>query len=227
MKHRKKQSRSVAWIILALSMCAMAIFGYQLRAIRQSYQIGAESYKKLSDQVRSDRLHAFSLPHSARGLLSGSGAETENPEEQGKNLETLEIPNMAIDFETLQMINPDAVAWLYGPGTPIDYPVMRAAEYDYYLHHLPNGEYNANGSLFIDYNWADFTDKLTIIYGHNMKSEQMFGSLANYKKQAYFEEHPCLYLYTAGGESYSIELVYGCIMGVGEWRDRAFMFEAN
>ena len=233
MTNTKKQSKIIAWSILTLSICAMIFFGYQLREIQQTYQIGDEAYKKLANMVRPDGPSVFDVAQSIAELqpldvTTKPETSQETPGEQEKTAE-VEIPYMNIAFDVLQAINPDAVAWLYSPDTPIDYPVVRAKDYGYYLRHLPDGTYNANGTLFIDYNWTDFTDQLIIIYGHNMnsKSELMFGSLANYKKQAYFEAHPYLYLYTAGGENYRVELMYGCIIGDGQWRDRAFMFDVN
>ena len=132
-----------------------------------------------------------------------------------------------INFGALRAINRDAAAWLYNPGTVIDYPVMRAADYSYYLTHLPDGTENANGALFIDYNNApDFSGKLTVIYGHHMKSGKMFGSLKGYKTQGYYDEHPHMLLYTPQG-NYRIELLYGCVIDAGQWRERAFMYEQN
>jgi sortase B len=134
---------------------------------------------------------------------------------------------MEIDFDALGEINEDAVAWLYCPDTVIDYPVMRADDYSYYLNHLPDGAQNVNGSVFIDYNCAsDFTDPLTVLYGHHMKSGMMFGSLNGYKNQEYFEEHPYMYLYTQQGD-YRIDLIYGCVIDAGQWRERAFMYPEN
>ena len=121
--------------------------------------------------------------------------------------------------------NPDTVAWLFGPGTVIDYPVMRADDYNYYLCHLPDGTYHVNGSLFIDFNCApDFSDRLTVIYGHHMKSGQMFRSLTKYKEQAYYREHPYLTLYTEKNETKRIELLYGCVIDAREWQQRAFSY---
>jgi len=134
---------------------------------------------------------------------------------------------MEINFEALRAINGDAAAWLCNPGTVIDYPVMRAADYSYYLTHLPDGTENANGALFIDYNNApDFSGQLTVIYGHHMRSGKMFGSLKGYKTQSYYDEHPYMLLYTPQGD-YRIELLYGCVIGAGQWRERAFMYEEN
>jgi len=200
---REKRKRIIAGLVLMLSVCTMAIFGYKLWDIQQTYRDGNQSYEQLAAKVRPDGPPVSRLP------------------------ETSEIPDMSIDFAALRAINSDAAAWLYCPDTVIDYPVMKAEDYGYYLHHLPDGTYNANGTLFIDYNCApDFSDSLTIIYGHNMKSGRMLGSLEKYKKQAYFDEHPIMYLYTAGG-NYRIDLMYGCVIGAGEWRERAFMYEVN
>jgi len=119
------------------------------------------------------------------------------------------------------------MAWLYCPDTAIDYPVIKADDYAYYLTHLPDGAQNANGALFIDFNNApDFTDQLTVIYGHNMKSGMMFGSLDEYKRQRHYDEHPYMYLYTEDA-NYRIELLYGCVIGAGQWRERAFMYKEN
>jgi len=132
-----------------------------------------------------------------------------------------------IDFEPLKAINSDIVALLRSPGTVIDYPVMKADDYSYYLRRLPEGTANTNGSLFIDYNNAsDFSEPLTVIYGHHMKSGKMFGSLKGYKAQVYYEEHPTMYLYTEK-QNYRIELLYGCVISARQWRDKAFMYAEN
>jgi len=202
MKRNAKRSSAVAWLALALSACVMAVSGYHLRETWLADRESREAYRKLAGQV---------CP----------GGPSEAPGS------ALSIPDMPIDFGALQAVNPDAAAWLYCPDTVIDYPVMKARDYDHYLRRLPDGTYNANGTLFIDYNCApDFTDQLTVIYGHHMRSGQMFGSLKEYKGQAYFEKHPYMYLYTENN-NYRIDLLYGCVIGANEWRERAFMYEAN
>lgn len=46
--------------------------------------------------------------------------------------------------------NPDCIGWIQIEGTVIDYPVMyRPSEENYYLHRDFNGEYSANGCLFL------------------------------------------------------------------------------
>jgi len=104
---------------------------------------------------------------------------------------------------------------------------MRADDYRYYLNHLADGTVNANGSLFIDYNnAADFSEPLTVIYGHHMKSGSMLGSLKGYKAQSYYNEHPYMYLYTKQG-NYRIDIMYGCVVAEGQWREQSFMYSDN
>lgn len=45
----------------------------------------------------------------------------------------------------------DSVAWLYIPGTNIDYPVMQSEDNEYYAHRAADGSYLYAGSLFMDY----------------------------------------------------------------------------
>jgi len=196
---RRKRSRVAAWLAFALAVLVMAVTGWNLAVIWQSRREGRDSYARLAVSVRRE------LPAQE----SGAGGRT-------------------IDFAALQAVNPDAVAWLSCPGSAIDYPVLRAADYNQYLRRLPDGTYNVNGSLFIDFNCAfDFTDKLTVVYGHNMKSGQMFGSLAKYKEQEYYREHPYFLLYTPGNAEKRIDLLYGCVISVEDWQERAFSYQAN
>ena len=111
------------------------------------------------------------------------------------------------------------MAWITGEDTPIDYPVMHTDNNEYYLSYLYSGEENRYGALFVDCrNTGLFTDPNTVIYGHNMKNDAMFGSLMGYKEQAYYEEHPTMTLYTPDGD-YTIELLSGTL----ESGDREFV----
>jgi len=243
MKPFSSRKRTIAWCVLAVALCGIAISGVRLWEDWQVFREGDESYLRLASRVRRGSPPAMRPRESAggpagEGIGSGGIAEA-GPAPGGSVVSTavegpaatarprIDVPDLYIDFAALQAVNRDAAAWLYSPGTPIDYPVMRAADYDYYLHHLPDRKVNANGTLFIDYNWTDFSGGLTVVYGHNMLSGKMFGSLSHYKQQAFFEKHPHMYLYTAESGNFRVDLLYGCVIGAGQWRQRAFMFEEN
>ena len=200
-----KRRRIAAILIMIVAIAMVAFAGTRLYETARVYQEGNAAYDSLRDQVK--------------GSGGADSVETREP--------LVHIPPLGINFDALKQINEDTVAWLYCPDTEIDYPVMKAEDYSYYLSHLPDGAYNANGTLFIDYNNApDFSEKLTVVYGHHMRSGKMFGSLVGYKEQVYYDEHPFMYLYTQKG-NYRIDLIYGCVTGAGEWRERAFMYEEN
>lgn len=67
---------------------------------------------------------------------------TDEPEEETD-------PNMEriVDFQNLQQINPEILAWITVPGTPIDYPVALGEDNSYYLNHTVTGESNILGSI--------------------------------------------------------------------------------
>lgn len=93
--------------------------------------------------------------------------------------------------EKLRKINDDYQLWLYAPGTQIDYPVVQCSNNERYLNHLFDGRRNASGTLFIDCrNLTELRDPNTLVYGHHMRNESMFGTLVFYKEQAYYESHP-------------------------------------
>ena len=92
-----------------------------------------------------------------------------------------------IDFEALKAENPDIYGWLEIPNTDISYPLLQSATDDtFYLDHDRDGNFNVYGSLFTEHecNGTDFTDRVTPIYGHHMKSGAMFGNL----QQIYSDE---------------------------------------
>lgn len=212
MKMNQKLRIAAAWILLIVSLGVTLFSVYKLWEGLRVYSEGDQNYARLQDQIRQPDGTA----NPPFDTLKSSGTKP-----------LVDIPSISIDFDALEKVNADSAAWLYCPDTVIDYPVMRADDYSRYLHHLPNGTKNANGSLFLDYNCpADFSGRLSIIYGHHMRSGKMFGSLVKYKKQEYFEQHPYMYLYTRQG-NYRIDLKYGCVISAGEWRERAFMFDVN
>ena len=83
------------------------------------------------------------------------------------------------ELASLLTVNEDVVGKLIVNNTNVDYPVVQAKDYDYYLDHNINKEKNANGWIYLDFrNDAMNLDKNNIIYGHNMYySGVMFGTL--------------------------------------------------
>ena len=104
-----------------------------------------------------------------------------------------------IDFEELQRRNPDVYAWINVPGTNIDYPILRSEEQEdeYYLNRTMDGMYGLPGSIYSEkYNAEDFSDNVTIVYGHTLPEDgTMFTELKKYRDRAFFDANPYIYIY--------------------------------
>ena len=100
-----------------------------------------------------------------------------------------EIP---IDFATLWETCPDAYAWIRIPNTQVDYPVCQMVEGDqsFYLNHRADKVAEFAGSIYSEnYNKRDFTDPVTVLYGHDMSNGSMFQNLHLYEDRAFFEKN--------------------------------------
>ena len=116
-----------------------------------------------------------------------------------------------IDHEQLAGINGDYQFWLYGAGTPIDYPVVQCGNNSYYMDRMFNRKANKAGTLFVDYrNLPDFADPNTLIYGHHMRDSSMFHSLTDYESRGFYEAHPWM-LAVRADEILLIEIFAGYV----------------
>lgn len=91
-----------------------------------------------------------------------------------------EVKKCPVDFSSLNKINSDIYAWIDIPGTNISYPVLQSEDDDsFYLNHDSDNNFNTNGAIFSEhqYNTKSFDDSVTVLYGHDMRSGDMFGQL--------------------------------------------------
>ena len=104
-----------------------------------------------------------------------------------------------VDLDRLVKENGDIKGWIYIEGTDISYPLLQGPDNDYYLYRTYKKEYLFAGSIFIDAaNAPDLSDQHTIIYGHNMKNDSMFGTLGKFKQQDYRDQHRYIYILMPG-----------------------------
>jgi sortase B len=90
----------------------------------------------------------------------------------------------------LQKINPDVCAWLTVDDTNIDYPVVQGRTNLEYVNQAVDKSFSLSGSIFLDCNNSrDFSDCYSLIYGHHMDGDVMFGEIPYFMKSNYFESH--------------------------------------
>lgn len=161
------------------------------------YATAAQQPSEL-DQSRADQSEA-----EANAANAADTALTPTPEKKV-------VVQSEIDFETLWKTCPDVVGWIRCEGTVIDYPIVQGTDNDFYLDHLPDGTANRAGSIMMDVSCDPaFTNDVTILHGHNMKSGKMFGDLFRFGIEEYYLRFPTLRLYTPSGD-YDVEIFAGC-----------------
>lgn len=102
----------------------------------------------------------------------------------------LEMPEILDEYKSLYNKNKKLIGFIEIDDTNIKYPVMQTSNNEYYLTHNYNQEYDKNGSIFLDYECSVYPRSTNlIIYGHHMKSGQMFGELQKYAKESFYKEH--------------------------------------
>lgn len=97
-----------------------------------------------------------------------------------------------IDIIGFKTENPDTVGYIRIDDTSIAYPVLKNEEnQDKYLRTGFDGEYSVSGSIFMDNACYDGCMN-TVLYGHNMKSGDMFSGLKQYLDPKFVQDNPII-----------------------------------
>lgn len=109
------------------------------------------------------------------------------------------VENHNINWSKIQEDNPDLYSWIYIPNTNVDYPVAQAGKNesdDFYLTHNTNKETEFAGAIYTErQNARDYSDPVTVLYGHNMNNGTMFNSLHKFEDSTFFKKNKYIYIY--------------------------------
>lgn len=169
---KKKRSIAILAVLLVVLLCGVAAgCGYLI------WQQG--ELNRVAEEMRSTPEPVVEQP-----AQDAADDRVENP----------------IDFVSLKQENPDIYAWVYVPGTDVNLPVLQSATNDFlYLDHNKDGEYAVEGAIYTEMaNSTDFTDPVTVLYGHNLQNGTMFSTLHYFENEDFFNEHDTLSIYTPG-----------------------------
>lgn len=98
-----------------------------------------------------------------------------------------------IDFARLQKINSDIVGWVYVPNTHINYPILKAADNEFYLKHNYKKEAANCGAIFMNAS-EKMADSSHWLFGHHMRDNTMFADIARYTSKEYAQSHSKAYI---------------------------------
>ena len=204
----KRKKKNKLWMLQA-ALCGVCILSAAL--LYQDYVTVPRKNRELVEALKT------CFPEE---LPPGGGSLGQKEEQAGRETEV-----SAVDLRSLQSQYPDVRGWLTIQESGIDYPVLQSSpeEPEYYLRRDYRGNYDINGSLFLQ---ADCilgeSGKLTI-YGHNMNSGAMFGNLDQYASYEYWKAHPSVFFQTPEGmEEYQIAAVLKADVSMFDFQQISF-----
>lgn len=129
---RKKKTR--LWILQAV-LCVICMMSAAL--LYQDYVVIPRQNRELAEDLKS---------RFSEDFPPGGGSPGQKPEQAGREPEVSEV-----DLQSLQRQYPDVRGWLTIPEAGIDYLVLQsnAEDPEYYLRRDYRGNYDINGSLFL------------------------------------------------------------------------------
>ena len=201
----KKSVRTALICLCVVFLGVFAFSAYKIVSTLQGYKEAEQTYTNIAEE------HV---------TIITSPTPVPKEEVKGDGIDPEVSPIGNVDFEGLRAKSTDYAAWIYSPDTVINYPIVYTDNNFYYLDHIPVEQYNSAGTLFIDCKCAaDFSDQNTLIYGHNMKTGAMFGSLRNYENLTFYRNNPFITFDTAYEDGrYVIFAVATVSTTQGSWR---------
>lgn len=201
-EHRKEKlfARNKGMVIFVFAFVFCVCFVYfnwnvflDMKTNYDTYQL----HKQVEEDARTARV-AQRWQQRQEEAQARADRLLHNLEEQrialAASIEADKTPEILGKFNALHSQNEDFAGWLTIEGTKIDYPVMsRQGDNNYYLDKNFDEEKDKNGLLILDYRCDVLqSGHNLIIYGHNMSSGVMFGTLKKYKDKAFAMEHPVI-----------------------------------
>lgn len=180
----KKKGNLILNLVLVLCAVIFIFAGWRLWGYLHEYSKGKKEYSQLRQYVH----------------------EKEQDEEEDQEKKAEDVCPIKVDFDKLLKINEDTVGWIYIENSPINYPIVHPSEEkekeDYYLNHTFEKENNFGGAIFLDaLCQGDFSSDNSIVYGHNLKNGEMFGSLktmydTDYNEKAEYDKYLTIWIVT-------------------------------
>ncbi len=180
---KKKWYRKGAWVFGLLFLGTVLFIGIHIGRQRQA--------EKKYEAMRTTVVQSVEEITEQQNI--GTEETVENTEMKS------DAPHLSntVDFDKLHQENEDIYAWIQIPGTLVDYPVLQHPTDDsYYLDHTVERVSGLPGSIYTEsIHPKDFSAPMTVMYGHNMRNDTMFGSLHDYETPGKLEESPYIYIY--------------------------------
>ena len=157
---------------------------------------GDSNGKKRAEEVQAS--YASGLPVGTTNANGVYPLESDVDDTGNGGANSQEPVENMVNFEDLTKENSDVYSWIYIPDTNISLPVLQSTDDDnFYLDHDIYKDYSFPGAIYSQSkNKKDYSDRVTVLYGHNMANGSMFANLHYYMDDNFFDTHKYIYIYT-------------------------------
>ena len=163
---------------IAVFVAAAAIWLVFSYRYRQQLSNEEHTYKEIQNKLIRENTWKDTDKISFYDNSNDNSENTRNKNiKTSHGLDIAKIPD--VDFNSIKKYNNDIYAWIQIPKLGISYPVLQHRRINnYYLTHNLDKSFGYPGCIFSETgSKKDFSDALTVLYGHNMKNGSMFGML--------------------------------------------------
>ena len=152
-------------------------------------------FKLVNGAAANDRYDKIASSYASN--LSETEGSQQSPGSQSTEASS-KLAENPVNVAELHAQNPDIYSWIYIPETNVNYPVAQSdADDNFYLDHDIYKGYSFPGSIYSQScNKKDYSDRVTVLYGHNMLDGSMFATLHRFSDQQFFNENRYMYVYT-------------------------------
>jgi SrtB family sortase len=201
---RRKEKRKSIIAVAAAVVVVLSMGAFVYMAVLSPNSTGTQKNAKLGDVFKKAQ---FDNTVNSQNNTGNDSVVIHYDEEK-------EIPDILPEFNDLLAVNSKIVGWLkmdpVVDSAKDGFPVTQTTDNEYYLDHDIYQKSDRNGTIFLDTN-CDILGPSTnlILYGHHMKSGNMFGLLEKYQDESYYQNHKYIYfdtLYETG--TYEVMYVF-------------------
>lgn len=208
------KKRVIVRLVLILCIAGALFAGWKAYNKIIAYRAEESASAQLRQYVNLNVTVPTDASTSTEASTATDPSEAAEPGETVPEKEPVIYPS--VDFASLQSINEDVIAWIYIEGTNINYPIVQGDDNRYYTAVMADGCFNRAGSIFMDYrNQSDFSDRNTVIYGHNMNNGSMFNNLKKYTNSTFLKEHTTGKIMTPNG-NFEFEIIGGYVASLAD-----------
>lgn len=196
--NRRKLNKTLAVAILSVVMVGLVFLGLKLARQRRNEELYQKLKNDYKPEITAENFVIVEEPIPTPAAVSVESVEAETQEDVEEIEEDSRIyVNQVIDFDELSEVNPDIYAWISIDEIEVNYPVLQCDVDDYYLNRNLDHSKGFPGCIYSNVDTgSDFESRVTILYGHDLNNNKMFGALRQLHSEEKFDEVENIVIYT-------------------------------